>query len=114
WLQSASDLPLWLPLCLLAIYSGNVIAESILVVFKRLQFVVSMNVLYTAVFVLLHWLVLEGQFGLATLFEYILFLSIARLLIYIVSIVKNIAAVDKATEEHHPLGEVKKLWVHLG
>ena len=111
YLQMDSGFGLWLPCLFLVSYSTGIIVESLLIVLKRLQLAVYINITYTIVFFAAHWLLLKGYLDIQQLFTLILLLSIAKLFVYLAAVTKTLQKIP-ATEEgdEQSISQVKKLW----
>jgi len=97
----------------LAVNTVTIIAETFLVVARHFRSVALINIAYSAIFCFLHWYVLRYEVGFDKLFTALLFLSVIRLMLYIMFVVKKFAKHNIPAEEEIPINEVRSLWLHL-
>lgn len=101
-----------LPLLFMIAYAVSMIAESILIVFHKFRGLVSLNFLYTAAFCLLHWMYLQGSFDLQILFQWLLYITIGKLIVFLVIVLATYSRISPNTS--YVLKDVRSLWLHIG
>ncbi|MCD6010903.1 MAG: hypothetical protein K0Q79_765 [Flavipsychrobacter sp.] len=111
---NAIDISCAVPFLFLFCYSLTFIFESFLIVFKNYTVLVLVNILYSAAFCLIHWLVLQQDFDLLTLFTYLLGITALRLVIYLLISLWHIGQHQQESDEDFAIGKVRSLWRHLG
>lgn len=102
-----------LPFLFMLVYASSVIAESLLIVFKKFRLLVWGNFSYTVFFCLVHWLLLKSLVLWDNLFLLLILLAAIRLAIYVIACSKELGKETKAMEIDSLTG-FRSLWLHLG
>lgn len=101
---------------LLLLFIGIILADALLIVFKKFKAIISINACYALLFSIFHILNINLGFHLATLIVAIALLSFCRLVIGF-WIIKN-EFKNQSSNVKEPLGfdfiKTKKLWLQLG
>lgn len=102
------------PFLFLFCYSLTFILESFLIIFKNYAVLVSVNLLYSTAFCVIHWVSLQDDFSLATLFAYLLGITIIRFFIYLVAALWHKRQLSGKTEDEYDTKKIRDLWLQLG
>lgn len=116
-LQAQSiHIPFAISFLFLFTFSLTFIFESVLIVFRNYKTLVTVNILYSAGYCIVHWLVLKNDFTLSTVFESLLIITTLRLLIYAAFAINKIRSTSSVlpNAEIDELRRIRSLWLHLG
>lgn len=102
------------PVLFFLLYSVNAIAESMLVVFRKFRFLLIVNVLYTIVFLWLHYGVLCGEYSIYVLFQYLLSPLLLKLVITGWTSLRHIERITEEAENEYTMADIRSLWMHVG
>jgi len=115
WMQQDRGFSLWLPFAFLIVHSVSAIAESILIVFKKLRQLALVNFVYALAFAYLHYASLNDGLELRQLFMYVLLLMLMKLTSYTASAWSYVVLNRKeALSEELLTTGVGSLWFHMG
>jgi len=103
-----------IPFLFLLAYALSVIAESILLSFRRFKILLGVNVAHTAVFILLHVYHLYEGWSFSMLFMALLLLAVARLLLLAVPAARAVKAEPSGHIDTAEMRKARNLWVHIG
>lgn len=97
-------------------FSLSLILESFLIVARNFKVLIPVNIIYSSVFVFLHYQALRTGFSLHTLFANLLLLSMLRLAIYVAAmyITRAKEGEELSGGEHPKAISIISLWLHLG
>ncbi len=98
-------------------YGIGFLAESLLLALKKFRFLTGLNVVYTLLFIAVHFGVLQGLFGLPQLFLFLLILVFGKTVfavIFLLQSQRKLQLLKAATPLNPDLDALKKLWLHLG
>lgn len=104
----------YIPVLYLLIYALSVIAESVLIVFRRYSSLVVISLLHTTVFCILHLLLLKGMINWDGLFLGLLITGAVRMAIYMLFLRTAIGDGSEETSLDRPATDYISLWLHLG
>ena len=115
FMQLNKGYSLWLPFIFLLIHSVSAIAESMLIVFKKLRQLALVNFIYALAFAYLHYASLSNGLDLQDIFTYVLVLMFMKLVSYLASAYSYMLIHKKEalSEELYTAG-VGSLWLHMG
>ncbi|MFI5196968.1 MAG: lipopolysaccharide biosynthesis protein [Chitinophagales bacterium] len=103
-----------IPFFFLLSYSLSFILESVLIVFRKFQSLVIINILYATAYCVIHWYVLAHGFSLQALFTYLLLITVLRFGIYCVIVIRGAKQTKASSNEAYELTNIRSLWLHLG
>lgn len=110
----AINITFLVPFLFILSFSLSFIFESFLIVFKNYSGLITINVLYSVAFCVIHWYVLSRGFSLQLLITYLLIITVLRFCIYIAIAVKEIKQTAPGSIDGLPPGKIRSLWIHLG
>ncbi|MBL7719436.1 MAG: oligosaccharide flippase family protein [Flavipsychrobacter sp.] len=115
WLQSGRGYGAAIPFLFLLVHVGSAIAEAFLISFRRLRVLSLVNLVYASLFIYLHFSMPGGGFSVQSLFFNVLFLAVARLVVYLLLAYRYYAAHKAAALATETVTSgVTSLWIHLG
>lgn len=109
-----SDTSRVVPLMFFVLYSCNAITESLLVVFRRFRFLLVINILYTIVFLWLHYGVLNGDYSIYVLFQYLLLPLLLKLVLTGWTSLRHLERITEQAENEYTIADIRSLWMHVG
>jgi O-antigen/teichoic acid export membrane protein len=115
WLQhSTLAIPFFIPLVFMLVFSMSVLLEAFLIVHRKFPGVVTVNVLYSLAFCIVHWYVLRSGYSLASLFSYLLVITLLRFVAYGMFAVRAWSQTSDSGVAAIDVPHVRSLWLHLG
>lgn len=115
WLRHTSSGMLWyIPLSFFLVYSFNAIIESLLIVSRSFRYLLTVNLLYTAGFLILHAGVVNNVYDIECLFFFLLILGLARLAFSLLNLVAGLKRVESNAETEYTTEDIRSLWMHIG
>lgn len=112
--NSTAAMPIYISSLFFLLHCISAIAESVLITGRKFRLLLWVNLLYTAVFLLLHYAVLTGTFDIETLFLYLLLPAGLKLLITWAGAASFIKTITLSEAEQYEKAEVRSLWLHIG
>lgn len=112
--NSTVAMPVYISSLFFLLHCISAIAESVLITGRKFRLLLWVNLLYTVVFLLLHYAVLTGTFDIETLFLYLLLPAGLKLLITGAGAVSFIKSITLSEAERYEKAEVRSLWLHIG
>ena len=103
-----------LPFSFLCIYATSIIIEALLMAFRNLSTIISVNLLHTIAFLWAHYIFMTEGFSLDVLFLYLLALATIKLGIYIIALIPNLSARYRQAADTVDMKSVSRLWFHMG
>ena len=98
---------------MLLAYSLSIVIESLLTAFRRFTFLAIINFIYTVVFLLLHWLLVEYHWSVIQMLGYILAITVIKLAITSLSLNSALRNQEEYTGSYS-LESIRRLWMHIG
>lgn len=96
-------------------FSTTIITESILIVFKKFNVLISTSLIYAFLFCVVHSLVASSSISLSSLFKFLLILNLFRLFTNSIAILNEVKKDKEGYEEEEiDISHIKKLWLNLG
>lgn len=113
-LLQAPDLPFWVSFMYMAAFICSLVLESFLMVARTYKLLSGINILYSVLWLVVHWLVIRYQWPIFSVFYGLLVLCLARLVVY-VFLAKHHIRRDSTTAGDVQLPvQLRALWLHLG
>lgn len=112
--NSTAAMPVYISSLFFLLHCISAIAESVLITGRKFRLLLWVNMLYTIVFLLLHYAIPVGGFDVPTLFLYLLLPSGLKLLITGASAVSFINSLVLTEEQDYEKTNIRSLWLHIG
>jgi len=112
---SALPVTFAIPFAFILCFSISAILESFLIVFRNYAWLTVINILYSAIYWLIHLYILKEGFSLQAVFTYLLILTALRLGIYSGIVIGNMKRCEPVADTGIvDLAKIRSLWLHLG
>lgn len=102
------------PTLFFLLYGCNAISESLLIVLRKFRLLLLVNGLYTVVFLWLHFGVLNGDYSIYVLFQYLLTPLFLKLVITSWTAIRNMERIAEGEQNEYSLADIRSLWMHVG
>lgn len=110
----ASGITWFIPFFFLLSYAASLIAESVLIAFKKFGALIFISTSYALCYGLLHWFFLKGSFDAGRLFGLLALLIFFKLCLYGFIAWKSIYKEAADTPANYSFQSIRSLWAHLG
>lgn len=110
----ATSISWFVPFLFFLLYVLNAVVESVLIVFRRFSYLLTINIIYTIAFLLLHYGVLQESYNLNTLFLYLLLPSVCKLLLVAYKLISSLKLINDVADVDYTIKEIRSLWFHIG
>jgi O-antigen/teichoic acid export membrane protein len=103
-----------IPTLFFIVYALSVIAESLLISFRKFSWLLGVNAGHTLLFIIIHAASLYSTFSITSLFTYLLLLAIVRLLMIGLPALKTVKQEQVQHIDELAIAKARNLWMHIG
>lgn len=112
--HATAAMPVYISFLFFLLHCLNAVAETLLIVARRFSLLLWVNLLYTIAFLLLHYGVLTGAYGIESLFLYLLVPVGLKLLVTGISSASFAKKQGMPAEQEYTKTDIRSLWMHIG
>ncbi len=96
------------------VYALSVIAEAVLISFRKFGRLLIVNLLHTLAFILVHFLFVFTGYPVIVLFSTLLILAVGRLFFLVLPAIRNVQKEELQVVDVSTLQKARNLWMHIG